>query len=493
MGTMKRRSFRWRLALLSMGLSGLVLIVFGSATWFVLEQSRLRNLDNELRVFGYRFASRSSRNVSGTRQEETLLELVGSEVEPYRFFSILDREGQRLHETARWPEGLDPTLFPAGSDPMNPQPEVAPPPPLKSGDLRQEREPRTVLETTFYTVKHLGRRYRVGVFANPEVAMVYGGDLDQFSQDLDQLRHAFLFALPAALAMIALGAWWLARKALRPIEALGEDMAQVSARALDQRLDAGTADLEFARIIEIYNAMLERLERSFHQATRFSADASHELKTPLAIMRGTLEQGLAKCDDDARAQEVFSQLLEQTGRQGAILESLLLLSRADAGKLSISKERIDLSASVETWLEDAGLLAESRDIEIRSDIASDIEIEGDPVLLQRVAHNLFANAVRYNREGGEIECRLWRDGDRIRWTVANTGEPIAAADRERIFDRFEKGTSPADESREVGAGLGLSLVREIVTAHGGQVRVVDSGEGLNVVEVAFDSINGALS
>ncbi len=482
---MRRRSFRLRLALISMGLSGLVLLVFGLVSWFTLHQARLRSLDRELEHFGFRVVSRAGQNVNVERQEAVMREIFGNDKAPHRFFALLTASGDVFHRTANFPPGLDPGAFPGGREPLSPQPVVVTPEPRDAGE-GLEREPRTVLVPRYETVRIGDRRYRIGIFANPAVVMVLGADLDQFSRDVRQLGNAFLLALPGALAVIAFGAWWLGRKALRPIEVLGAGMEHLSARDLGQRLEAGDADVEFARIIETYNAMLERLERSFHQANRFSADASHELKTPLAIMRGTLEQGLAKCDDDARAQEVFSQLLEQTGRQGAILESLLLLSRADAGKLAISPERIDLSASLETWLEDAGLLAESREIEIRSEIAPGIEIEGDPVLLQRVAHNLFANAVRYNRDGGEIECRLWRDGDRIRWTVANTGEPIAADDRERIFDRFEKGGSPADESREVGAGLGLSLVREIVAAHGGRVRVVDSREGWNVFEVGLN-------
>jgi heavy metal sensor kinase len=331
-----------------------------------------------------------------------------------------------------------------------------------------------------------GHRYRVAVFRNDDVILVAGADLDQFSQTLIQLRNSFLIALPAALAMIALGAWWLGRKALRPIRVLGEEMANVSARDLDQRLEAGRADIEFARIIATYNDMLERLERSFHQANRFSADASHELKTPLAIMRGTLEQGLEKCRNSPEAQEVFSQLLEQTGRQGAILESLLLLSRADAGKLEISAERIDLSMLLETWLEDAGLLAESRDITIRSEIEPGIELDGDPVLLQQVAHNLFSNAVRYNNENGVIEVRLSRNESGIEWAIANTGDPISEEDRERIFERFER-TQTASVHSSNGAGLGLSLVKEIVVAHGGRVTAGENSGGMAEFQVWFPS------
>lgn len=482
---MKRRSFRFRLALISMGLSGLVLLVFGLVAWWALSQSQVRSLDNELTTFGYRFASRSGPNVSGERQEETLVSMVGGEVATHRFFAILNRREVPLFRSSQWPETLDPVEFPSGDSPLDPQPEVVFPSP-KPGEERPERDPRPVYEPRFYTVDAGGHRYRVAVYRNDDVILVAGADLDQFSQTLIQLRNSFLIALPAALAMIALGAWWLGRKALRPIRVLGEEMANVSARDLDQRLEAGRADIEFARIIATYNDMLERLERSFHQANRFSADASHELKTPLAIMRGTLERGLEKCRNSPEAQEVFSQLLEQTGRQGAILESLLLLSRADAGKLEISAERIDMSMLLETWLEDAGLLAESRDITIRSEIEPGIELDGDPVLLQQVAHNLFSNAVRYNNENGVIEVRLSRNESGIEWAIANTGDPISEEDRERIFERYER-TQTGSVHSSNGAGLGLSLVKEIVVAHGGRVTARENSGGMAEFQVWFPS------
>ncbi|MEM9017227.1 MAG: ATP-binding protein, partial [Verrucomicrobiota bacterium] len=388
-----------------------------------------------------------------------------------------------LFQSAHWPQALDPSQYPPGTDLLDPQPESIPQTP-KPGISGQERELRPLYEPQFYSTTNERRRYRLGTFRNEDVILVVGADLDQVTETLKQLRNAFLVALPAALAIIALGAWWQGRKALRPIRALGEDMASVSASDLDQRLETGQADIEFATIIETYNEMLERLERSFHQANRFSGDASHELKTPLAIMRATLEQGLQKCRDNPKAQEVFSALLEQTDRQGAILEGLLLLSRADSGSLKISTEKVDLSALLETWLEDASLLAEARDISIRSEIEPGVEIHGDPLLLQRAAHNLFSNAVRYNNDGGRIECGLRRDRSGVEWTVANTGEKIPDTERERIFERFERISSRTDSSEE-GVGLGLSLTKEIIAAHGGTISVEENSKGLVQFRILF--------
>ncbi|MEM0896787.1 MAG: ATP-binding protein, partial [Verrucomicrobiota bacterium] len=308
--------------------------------------------------------------------------------------------------------------------------------------------------------------------------------LNEHTSDMIQLRRAFLIALPGALLVVALGAAFVGWRVLTPIEALGRDMDRVSAEALDRRIDAAGADREFEPIIRNYNSMLERLERSFHQANRFSADVSHELKTPLAIMQGSLERALSQCEGSSVAQKSLSEVLEQTGHQRSILESLLLLSRADSGKLHISREPIDLSEKLKTWVEDAEFLAEPHGITVESDIQPNLWIEGDSIMLQQVAHNLFSNAARYNITGGEILCRLRSSGDHIEWRVASTGKIIAGDDRERIFERFARADST---SKEPGAGLGLSLAQEIVLAHGGDIRLLDAVDGMNVFQVCLES------
>lgn len=475
-------SFRWRIALSSALISGLVVLAFGTVAWWSLNRARLADLEAEMRHFGYRVTLRSGRNIDATRLEGSLTDVFGAEKARQRSLMLLDTRGGELVRSSGWPEGLDPGRFAPGKEPLDPQPRDEE---SRSPGDRPAPPPREVLEPRFYEASAGGRAYRIGVFANRETILVLSADLEQVAGDMRQLRRAFLVALPGALLIVAFGAAFVAWRALRPVVALGEDMRRVSARALDQRLEVRGADREFAAIIDNYNAMLERLERSFDQATRFSADASHELKTPLAVMQATLERAIRDGADDERSQAVFSQILEQTGKQRVILESLLLLSRADAGRLEISAEPLDLSALLETWVEDASLLAEERDITVKSEIEPCLRTEGDPVLLQRVAHNLFANAVHYNHDGGEIVCGLRRDGRMIEWTVANTGEPVPESERERIFDRFFRGASAKDST--TGTGLGLSLAREIVTAHGGEISFGLDAKGRNVVWVRLKS------
>jgi signal transduction histidine kinase len=478
---MKARSFRFRIVVWSVLVSGAVLIAFSWVTWLALQQSRGVSLDESLAAFGFRHATKASKNVDTTRFESSMVENFGEDKAETRFLAFLTREDEVIYRSQHWPEDVALEGFPGSEVLLDPQPNIPAPPNRKGGERgKGGRRDRLVMEPRYYTKEANGKRFRFGVFANREVKLVVGADLSEISAEMQSLRQAFLVALPGALFLVALGAWLIARRAIRPVETLRRDMKQVSAAALDSRLEVTGAAKEFVGIVEQYNAMLERLERSFRQANRFSADASHELKTPLAIMRGTLEQGLKRCDDNPEALEVFSQLLEQSDRLGAILENLLLLSRADAGKLEISAERIDLTTMLETWLEDAGLLAEARDITIRSKVEPGIVIKGDPILLQQVAHNIFSNAVRYNEKGGLIACRLSKSDNGIEWSVANTGTPIAEEDRERIFERFERSGLSGE-----GVGLGLSIVKEIIVAHEGTVTVRENAEGMVEFRVGF--------
>ncbi len=480
---MRSRSFRTRIVLWSVLVSGAVLLTFGMVAWWSLQRDRISALDESISTFGFRHATRASANADVERMALSMVENFGEERAATRFFAFVTSQGKVLHLSPGWPASIDPLSFEPSPVLLDPQPSVPRPPPR---DDREEsgRRARPVYTPLFFSVGQKDDTFRIGVFANAEVRLLVGADLRELSGEVDALSRAFLLALPGALLLIGGGAWWIARGALRSINALGEGMQQVSARSLGTRLETGRADREFAAIVAQYNSMLERLERSFHQATRFSADASHELKTPVAVMRGTLERALLESGDDSGAQAVYSELLEQLDRQKAILEGLLLLSRADAGQLKLSSEPVDLSAKLNLWLEDAGYLAEERDITIRSEIDSGLQVRGDVGLLQQVAHNLFSNAVRHNVDGGEIVCRLHAGGDFLILDISNTGPQISESEREQIFARFQRGSA----AQGTGSGLGLSLVREIVTAHGGTI-ALQSEDGKTIFRVILPKIS----
>jgi heavy metal sensor kinase len=282
------------------------------------------------------------------------------------------------------------------------------------------------------------------------------------------LASAYLTALPVAVLVATCGVWWISRRALKPLHDVADAAEQIHARALDQRLPQPLVHDEVGRLVQVLNDTFDRLERSFAQAVRFSSDASHELKTPLTIMRGEIESTLRAEVNDPRIESLLDSLLLQTQRLSAIAENLLLLSRADAGALSLKKEAIDFSAMCHELAEDAEILSRQRNVTTKSQILSNIQVVADELYLRRTLLNLLDNAIKYNVEGGTVSISVKKSGSLVFFRIANTGPEIPKDQRDRIFDRFYR----ADLSRSferAGSGLGLSICREIVLAHGGQI------------------------
>jgi heavy metal sensor kinase len=334
----------------------------------------------------------------------------------------------------------------------------------------------------FFTWRTGAQRWRIGVLGNPDVTLVLGFNLAPFDAQMGQMRNAFLIALPAALLLIATGGWLLSQRALRPVRTLTETAERITAQRLDQRIPTEDEDVEFLRLVTVFNQMLDRLEKSFQQAVRFSADAAHELKTPLTILQGELEQALQSAPSGSDEQRVYNTLLEEVQRLKAIVRKLLLLSQADAGRLPLNQEPIPLSETLEALYEDTQILAPHLTVE--KDLAPDLWVLADPDLLRQVLQNLTSNAIKYNRDGGVIRFHLRQSGPLVRFTLANTGEGIPPEDRDKIFDRFYR----ADKSRGRrvdGVGLGLSLAREIVRAHAGDLVLEDREDGLTAFTVTL--------
>ena len=299
---------------------------------------------------------------------------------------------------------------------------------------------------------------------------------DERNTELDRLRNAFLVALPLALSLVGLGGWLVAGRALRPLRMIASTAERVTARGLDQRIPVSNEDPEIARVISVLNRMMDRLENSFQQATRFSADASHELKTPLAIMQGELENALQEASPGSREQQVFSGLLEETQRLKTITRGLLLLARADSGQLKPAAETVDLTSILEGIIEDTRVLAEEMRLDFEVKLAPGINVQADPVLLRTALLNLFVNAVKYNEPGGKIRVDLESLASQAVLTIGNSGPGIPEDDQTRIFTRFHR-VDVARQRQVDGVGLGLSLAREIARAHGGDLELQESRPG----------------
>lgn len=339
-----------------------------------------------------------------------------------------------------------------------------------------------LLRPKFRSMRAAGRSWRVIVAGTDEVRLVVGMDLAGHGDHSRRVLLGMAAVMPLALALVALGGWLLAGRALAPVRKLTEATEAITARGLDQRIPEESEDVEFARLIRVFNEMMERLERSFGQATRFSADSAHELKTPLTILHGELAQALHEAEAGSAQQQVYSDLLEEVQRLRGIVRKLLLLAQADAGELRPHLEPMDLSRAVEANCEDIEVLAP--ELTVSTKLQPDVSVMADPDLLNQVLQNLVVNAIKYNREDGEIRVSLSSEGGKVSLTIANTGEPIPAEHRERVFDRFYR-ADPSHGRSVDGVGLGLSLAREIVRAHGGELRLDDREDGMTAFTVTL--------
>jgi heavy metal sensor kinase len=305
-------------------------------------------------------------------------------------------------------------------------------------------------------------------------------------EETSELMTAYLVALPLAALFSALGAWWLAAKLTAPVVHLTRAAEKIDAQSLDVRLPVPASDDEIASLARTLNRLLDRLERSFRQSTRFSADASHELRTPLAVMRAQLEQAIK--DHRLSGQTgIFVELLDENHRISSIADRLLLLAKADAGRLLPSRAEVDLSKLVADVADDYRIMAKDRSVTVEGGVEWGVWVRGDAGLLRQMALNLFDNALKYNVPDGWIRYHLASASSGARLSISNSGSPIPESARSMLFDRFFR----LDESRDRnggGAGLGLSLCREIAHAHGGNIVLARSGSAENEFLLELPSV-----
>ncbi len=276
--------------------------------------------------------------------------------------------------------------------------------------------------------------------------------------------------LPFGLLMAGTGGWALAHRALKPVGTITHAARRISSEHLDQRLEeTGTGD-ELDNLAKTLNQMLTRLDDSFRQVRQFSSDVSHELQTPLTILKGELEVALRSTRTPAEYEETLKSALEEIDRIARLVEGLLLLARADAGVLRMDRQEVDLKQVVETVHRQLKPLAEANGVEFRIGSAEPLIIPGDRERIQRMISNLADNAIKYTGQGGTVTLALKGEGALAGIIVSDTGIGIPAEDRERIFQAFYR-ASEARSLAERGTGLGLSIARSIAAAHNGTIEV----------------------
>lgn len=456
-------SFRLKIALLAGLITGGIVLGAMILLWKLTYQFSLSGLDQNIWNLGARNLQRQVGASHWERLEESLSFVSGEEHLPH-YTLWVETRGRVGYVSPNWPQGLEPSRYTKVWDERSR--EQPPQSPERGAPLSSSNPALPILSADYYTEFSNGEKWRLGVLNNYYTNLAIAVNIEEFDQGMRQLKRSYYLVLPLALVMAVGGAWFIAQRSLRPVNALTDAVEGVSARGLDQRVEGAGYEVEFQRLIRMYNEMMERLENSFYQATRFSADASHELKTPLARLQIELEEALRNAEDESTDQQVYSSLLDEIGRLKGITEKLLLLSSSDSGKLSLSLETINLSEIFRNVVEDCEARVQGHVIE--AVVEDGIEIKGDAVLLEQAIQNLATNALRYSDEESRILFSMNVADGQVFIRVQNSGTPIKSSDRERIFERFYRVDS-ARTSRKGGVGLGLSLSREIARSHRGEL------------------------
>ena len=314
---------------------------------------------------------------------------------------------------------------------------------------------------------------RAGILIN---IVQVGMSMHGIEHSLRRLLAVFSLATPIALIVALAGGWFLAGRALRPVNVMTQAAQRIAAGDLSQRLAVPRSSDEIGRLAVTFNEMIARLAASFQQVRQFSADASHELRTPLTVMKGETELALRRERPTEDYRRVLESNLEEIDRMTRIVDELLFLSRADLGEVKMESGPVSLDILVQDIQRQAIVLGQDKNVQVTIGSIEPVTVLGDELRLRELILNLVDNAVKYSRPGGKVELGLSREGKTGRLTVTDSGIGIGPGALDRIFDRFYR----TDEARAhaKGTGLGLSICKWIVESHHGRIEVQSTpGQG----------------
>jgi len=460
------RSLRFKLTLWYVLILGILLISFSGFLYITLSKSLYRDVDNRLRSLAHLIATESG-SPSSTFGFGKLDQAVRAtlNLRPVgKFIQVLDESGNIGEKS----ENLKNVQLPISLQALKN---------ASKGFI------------TFETVSTFGntplRMMTLPVIENGHMARIIqvASSLEDVEDALRTLFIILVIAVPSALLVASLGGQFLANQALKPVDHITQTARMITSQNLNQRIKSLKVKDEISRLIETFNEMISRLDQSFHQIKQFSSDASHELKTPLTILKGEVEVALRKERTSQDYEQILRSNLEEINRMSKIVDNLLLLARTETGEIRLFKEEVNLSQIVSEVVTQLTKLAHAKDLQIvATNHHEDIPLYGDALRIREMLLNLIENSIKYTEPGGSISVSLEKNAphslpgeeegsyDGVKIVVSDTGIGIAKEDQERIFGRFFR-VDKARSGEQGGSGLGLSICKWIVEAHQGEISV----------------------
>jgi heavy metal sensor kinase len=486
-----RLSVRLRLALWHTAALALVLGVFATGMYLYVMRTTLRQVDRDLAQFTARFGH--AVEAEFTEQADiTLHDAVTEVARDTRFqdrvIVIYDESGAMLARSFTTPttrRKITDRLGAAIEPRRLPSPGSLPPRFVTlNGDDDQIRVSTAPLS----------------LHGTPLTAVVLR-DMAVEEEFSETILTWLTISVPIALALSGLGGYLIARRTLQPVVAIATQADRIGAQSLHARVDVANPHDELGQLATVLNGLLTRLELSFSQQQRFMADASHDLRTPVAVLRSAADVALSRTDRSPVELRAALETVSDEGRRlTRLVDDLFLLARADAGQQPLATEQVYLEEIAEQSVRAARALAQARDVSVDYDAAAESPFTGDPLLLSRALMNLLDNAIKHSPEGARIRLTLERDlvahaeAMRYRIAVIDQGGGIPIEMQSRIFDRFvraDETRSRAGTNRSSGAGLGLAIARWIAREHGGDVRLASSGPDGSRFELTLPIASGA--
>jgi heavy metal sensor kinase len=422
--------------------------LFGVGSWFAMRTSAFHTIDEELedRIRGVekfmqlQIAALSPVEIRDEFREHSVLGPGGD------LFQVCDEKGQWLYRSA-----------------------------VLENSQVSIRLPREVGDEPIYenlTVQGTPVRFATGrvVVNGHRYTIQVASPLREFNEALERFRLILWLAAPLLLIGAGLGGYLISRRALNPVDRITAAAESISISNLSDRLEVPKTSDELQRLSETLNRMLSRLNSAVQRISQFTADASHELRAPISLIRTTAELAVHHKRTNDEYHEDMVQILGESERTSKLIDSLLLLARADAGEAELQHELTDVSTSVRGALDQARTLAAKKRIEVAAEIDAPIVVRGDGEALRRLSFILIDNAIKYSPQGGRVEVGLRGVDGQAVISVSDVGIGISESDLPHVFDRFWR----ADKVRSRGtggAGLGLSIARWIVDQHHGTIDV----------------------